>query len=95
MSENNEQPRVRGGVDDLINLLSFLFWYEQEDPGAIWGGIKIGDAIESCRKLLGFDEEAFEKIEMISLGEFKDDTPNETPGQTPPQVQTQTPKSAG
>lgn len=60
-------------TDDLLNLLNFLFWYEQEDPRALWGGVRMGDAMESCRKLLGFTEDHFEILERICLGELKAD----------------------
>lgn len=62
-------------VNDLLNLLNFLFWYEQESPRALWGGVTLADALESCRKLLNFDEDRFETLEKICLGEIKDESP--------------------
>jgi len=61
-------------VVHLLNLLNFLFWMEREHPSAMWGGVRILDALESCRQLLGFDEEAFEKIERIVLGEITNES---------------------
>jgi hypothetical protein len=58
-------------VHDLLNVLNFLLWYEKSDQTALWGGVRIVDALASLRCLLGFDEGQFDRLESIILGEEK------------------------
>jgi hypothetical protein len=38
--------------EHLANLVFFLLWAEQHDPKQMWGGIHIGDAIDSLAAIM-------------------------------------------
>lgn len=37
------------------NLVFFLLWAERHDPNQMWGGIRIGDAVDSLAAILEKD----------------------------------------
>lgn len=38
---------------DITNVIVFLVWQERYNPNAMWGGIRIKDAVESLARRLG------------------------------------------
>lgn len=60
--------------DDIFDILivsRFLLWFEKANPGAIWGGEKIDDVIQSFSNLTGYDVALLKNI--ISSKERKKD----------------------
>jgi hypothetical protein len=41
--------------EHFANLVFFLLWAEQHDPKQMWGGIQIGNAIDSLAAIMGCD----------------------------------------
>jgi hypothetical protein len=60
--------------DKLLSLMNFLCWYQQDQPGAYWGGVPIETAMQGLQHVLGLDDEAFELLKQVSLGTY---TPGE------------------
>ena len=56
-------------TDHLIHLMSFLLWYEREDPGVMWGGVTIDKAIAGVKSLLNMSDDMFDELKRITLGD--------------------------
>ena len=41
----------------LANLVFFLLWAERSNPNMMWGGIKVGEAVESLSIIIGCEPE--------------------------------------
>jgi hypothetical protein len=57
-------------VLDLLNVFNFLMWYQEDEPDAYWGGVKITSAISSLQALLYLPDEVFEDMKNIALHRF-------------------------
>jgi hypothetical protein len=55
----------RDKVYDLVIVTNFLLYYQKENPGDMWGGVKIEEAIQSFSNLTGFDVALLQN--MVSL----------------------------
>jgi hypothetical protein len=46
----------------FANLVFFLLWAEQDNPKQMWGGIQIGDAIDSLAAIMGCDPQKLREL---------------------------------
>jgi hypothetical protein len=64
------RPVANISVPDLLNVLTFLCWCEDDDATALWGGVRVQQAIESMQTLLSMPDQVFEDLKNIALVQF-------------------------
>ncbi len=52
-------------VQDLITVTNFLLYYQKENPGDMWGAVRIEEAIQSFANLTGFDVALLKNIAFL------------------------------
>ena len=59
-------------AEHVINVMNFLCWYRQDNPTALWGGVRINEVLQSLQVLLHLNQSAFDSLINVALGNFDD-----------------------